>query len=202
VHGVDVSEWHGEHLLNPCLRDGTSTRGMKQFFFRLKDDYSGFDETDFSTRTDRACEAAGGKQRKVVPRDRYYDDRFLSSLCLFYLKENSELWGAFIKAQDGFLNNAIHHVVLLSPFYPPLLSSNDLECISFLHSSLCSYVPNAYWVILRPAKLYLKDFNVLRRFRFEIHLFSTFLIYENRRLLVRRHPSWRAPFAYQNIPCQ
>jgi len=106
-----------------------------------------------------------------------------------YLKENSELWGAFIKARRGFLNNAIHHVVLLSPFYPPLLSSNDLECISFLLSSLYSYVLNAYRVILRPAKLNLKKFNVLRRFRFKIHLFSTFLMYENRRHLVRRHPS-------------
>jgi len=46
-----VLEQREEYSLNPCLPDSTSTRGMKQFFFRLKDDYSGFNETDFSTGT-------------------------------------------------------------------------------------------------------------------------------------------------------
>jgi len=49
-----ASERVSSLALNPCLRDGTSSRGNEIIFLSTaKDDYSGFDETDFSTRTAR-----------------------------------------------------------------------------------------------------------------------------------------------------
>lgn len=75
---------HGEerHSLNPCLRDRTLAPGiMKLFFFRLKDDYSGFDETDFSTRiapAARETRGCGRQAKEVVPG--CCGDEFLSSL--------------------------------------------------------------------------------------------------------------------------
>ena len=116
-----VSEQREEYSLNPCLSDSTSTRGMKQFFFRLKDDYSGFNETNFSMRTAKlpAHEAAGGGRGSGT--DDYGVHRFLSCSCLSYSKE---LWGASI-SKNSMTDDSDHsrNIVLLSPFHPPLLSS-------------------------------------------------------------------------------
>lgn len=97
-----------------------SARVMKLFFFRLKDDYSRFDETNFSTWTARArARTASGKAKEMVP------DGFLSSLA--WSRENNELWGASISCN------------LPPRRAPPTLTRDPSRCspFSFPSPSFC-----------------------------------------------------------------
>lgn len=153
---------------------------MKLFFFRLKDDYSGFDETDFSARIPaaRRRKTAGGRRRRC----RVASDGFLSSLLERIMNSGVRRSLGNRASPTGYPSR----VLLFSPSIPSS-AFNDLkiECVPFLHSPLCPCALDVRVMVLRQEPS-LDEFYV-------IHL------YENSQRLIMYRWSWRVSFNSKHV---
>lgn len=128
---------------------------MKLFFFRLKDDYSGFDETDFSVRIPAARRRETGGRRR---RCRVASDGFLSSLL-------ERIMNSGVRRSLGSRAPPTRYpsrVLLFSPSIPSSAFGDlKIEYVPFLHSPLCPCALDGRVMVLREEESSLDQFYVI-----------------------------------------